>query len=207
MDVGLYPNNYYDYDDDDVALQRETEIAQTWQEAFVGRVYEDPYFPADGRSLYFDPLYPPKGALPPDSLNWCRIVNSEIAGLDAPVTIAYDVRTVLISQGALGDNHFISALRVLACEPKNIKRLIVSDRYATLGLYTVKFNKAGKWRYVHIDDRFPCRQSGRIHFCRNINPNETYAMILEKAYAKLHGTPHFTLLLSFMSNKSSKNSK
>ena len=44
-----------------------------------------------------------------------------------------------------------------------------------------------QWRYVHIDDRLPCRMSGRIHFCRNVNPNETFAMLFEKAYAKLHG--------------------
>ena len=44
-----------------------------------------------------------------------------------------------------------------------------------------------QWRYVHIDDRIPCRQSGRVHFCRNENPEETFAMLLEKAYAKLHG--------------------
>ena len=45
----------------------------------------------------------------------------------------------------------------------------------------------GKWRYIHIDDRIPCRQSGRVNFCRNQNPNEVFAMIIEKAYAKLHG--------------------
>lgn len=63
----------------------------------------------------------------------------------------------------------------------------MSSRYSDQGFYTFKFNKAGKWRYVHIDDRIPCRQSGRVHFCRNDNPNETFGMLMEKAYAKLHG--------------------
>jgi hypothetical protein len=40
-------------------------------------------------------------------------------------------------------------------------------------------------RYVHIDDRIPCRQSGRVHFSRNSDPNETFAMLIEKAYAKV----------------------
>jgi hypothetical protein len=44
-----------------------------------------------------------------------------------------------------------------------------------------------QWRYVHIDDRIACRQSGRVHFCRNHTSNETFVMLLEKAYAKLHG--------------------
>lgn len=79
------------------------------------------------------------------------------------------------------------ACLVLACDIKNIKRLLVSSRYADKGFYMLKFNKAGKWRYVHIDDRVPCRQSGRVHYSRNENPNETFAMLIEKAYAKLHG--------------------
>jgi calpain len=171
-----------------MAFQRETELAEAWRESNVGQLFSDPYFPADGRSLYFDPLHPPKGALPADSLLWCRVLGSEILGCDEPVTISEDtLQSVLISQGALGDNHFVSAMRVLACEIKNIQRLLVSDKYRDKGIYTFKFNKAGKWRYVHIDDRIPCRQSGRVHYCRNENPNETFAMLLEKAYAKLHG--------------------
>jgi hypothetical protein len=54
-------------------------------------------------------------------------------------------------------------------------------------MYTFKFFKAGRWRYVHVDDLIPCRQSGRVNFCRNVDMNETFAMLLEKAYAKLHG--------------------
>jgi hypothetical protein len=75
----------------------------------------------------------------------------------------------------------------LACYPEYIKRLFVSEKFALKGLYTLKFYKNGRWRYVHIDDRMPCRQSGTVNFCRNGNPNETFAMLIEKAYAKLHG--------------------
>jgi len=92
-----------------------------------------------------------------------------------------------IKQGALGNRYFINALRLLSCRPQLLSRLLVSEKYASQGLYTLKFNKAGKWRYVHIDDRVACRQSGAVNFCRNRNPNETFGMLLEKAYAKLHG--------------------
>ena len=94
----------------------------------------------------------------------------------------------MISQGSLGNLYFVNALRILAVHPKYVKRLIVSDKLAAShGIYTVKFYKNGKWRYVHVDDKIPCRPSGRANFCRNLNPNETFAMIIEKAYAKLHG--------------------
>ena len=63
----------------------------------------------------------------------------------------------------------------------------MSSANARFGIYTFKFYKAGAWRYVHVDDRIPCRQSGRVNFARNEDPNETFAMLIEKAYAKLHG--------------------
>jgi hypothetical protein len=53
-------------------------------------------------------------------------------------------------------------------------------------MYTVRFNKAGKWRYVHIDDRIPCDLRGQPIFARSSNPNEVWPLIIEKAYAKLH---------------------
>ena len=89
--------------------------------------------------------------------------------------------------GALGDNYFVNALRTIACRPSCIRRLIVTEEYANRGVYTFKFYKNGRWRYVHVDDGIPSRNSGRVHYCRNSDHNETFAMLLEKAYAKLHG--------------------
>jgi hypothetical protein len=40
---------------------------------------------------------------------------------------------------------------------------------------------------VHIDDRIPCDRKGRPVYARGKDVNETWVMILEKAYAKLHG--------------------
>ena len=89
--------------------------------------------------------------------------------------------------GSLGDNFLINALRTVACRPECVKRLLVTEQYANRGVYTFKFYKSGRWRYVHVDDGIPSRKSGRVHYCRNSDPNETFAMLLEKAYAKLHG--------------------
>ncbi len=47
-----------------MAMQREEDIAAVWAEANDETTpYLDPFFPADSRALYFDPLYPPKGQL------------------------------------------------------------------------------------------------------------------------------------------------
>ena len=185
LDVGLVAGNYFDYADDDVAVQREYEIMEG-----LGIQYTDPCFPPDARSLYFDPFHPPKGASPGTSFIWCRISRGEVLKCDAPIFCKRDSQSSQIIQGALGNAYLINALRLLAAvqnEGKQIMRLLVSDKYAAAGMYTFKFFKAGRWRYVHIDDLIPCRQSGRVNFCRNVDPNETFAMLLEKAYAKLHG--------------------
>ena len=42
-------------------------------------------------------------------------------------------------------------------------------------------------RYVHVDDLVPCNRAGRVHYARTFEPNETWLMLAEKAYAKLHG--------------------
>jgi len=62
----------------------------------------------------------------------------------------------------------------------------VSDANAAKGIYTFRFNKSGKFRFVHIDDRIPCNSSGNVHYSKNANPNEIWVMLIEKAYAKLH---------------------
>lgn len=183
MDQTLCPGNYFDYPDDEVALQREIEFGEG-----IIDVYIDEIFPPNAKSLYFDPLNPPKGAVPNESIKWYSICEGGMLGLEKPVLFVQDGQSSHITQGALGNNYFINALSIAACRPQFINRLIVSTRYASKGLYMFKFFKAGKWRYVHIDDHIPCRQSGKAHFCRNANPNETFAMLVEKAYAKLHGS-------------------
>lgn len=184
LDSGLASGNYFDYPDDEVAAQREYEI----MESLPGH-YLDPSFPPDARSLYFDPFHPPRGASPGNSFIWCRISKGEVLQCDAPIYCNRNAQSSQIIQGALGNSYFVNSLRLLSSQTncKQLMRLLVSEKYAAQGMYTFKFFKAGRWRYVHIDDLIPCRQSGRVNFSRNYSPNETFAMLVEKAYAKLNG--------------------
>jgi len=51
----------------------------------------------------------------------------------------------------------------------------------------VKICKGGLWVEVTIDDLFPCEPFGQPLFGKS-NNNEIWGMILEKAYAKVHGS-------------------
>lgn len=53
-------------------------------------------------------------------------------------------------------------------------------------MYRVKFCKNGVWVTVTVDDYFPCYPEGEPLFAR-AHGNELWVMLLEKAYAKLHG--------------------
>lgn len=182
MDVGLCTDNYFDFEDVDIALQREIDLMDEVEGNFT-----DSFFPPDSRSLYFDSLNPPNGCLPASCVKWQSISLGEVVNCDSPILFGDNSYTSMINQGALGNGYFVNALRLLACEPKYLKRLLVSTKFSSQGCYTWKFSKAGKWRYVNIDDRIPCTPSGKVNFCRNLNPQETFAMLIEKAYAKLHG--------------------
>jgi hypothetical protein len=182
MDQAIFPGNYFDYADDEVAIQSEIEIGEN-----LGESYLDEVFPPNTRSLYFDPLNPPKGGIPNESIKWFSICAKEVLQCDNPVFYNEDMFSCRIKQGTAGNSYMINALSLLSCQPKFINRLLVSSNYAAKGLYTFKFYKNGKWRYVHIDDFIPCSQSGKVLFARNHSLNETFAMLTEKAYAKLHG--------------------
>lgn len=91
-----------------------------------------------------------------------------------------------INQGALGDCWFLSALASLAENAGLIKRLFVTQEYNKEGIYKVKFCKNGEWIVVTVDDYIPCRANGGPMFSRGTG-NELWVMLLEKAYAKIHG--------------------
>ena len=66
--------------------------------------------------------------------------------------------------------------------------------FSSKGIYCFRFYKNFKWRYVLIDDRIPCyavyneNQTKKPIFAHCRLPNEFWVPLIEKAYAKLHGS-------------------
>ena len=91
-----------------------------------------------------------------------------------------------IKQGSLGDCYFLSCLSVLAENPKRIKQLFLQDKQNKYGVYCVKICKNGEWKEVVIDDYVPC-MNNKPYFS-NAHDNELWVILMEKAWAKLHGS-------------------
>ena len=70
----------------------------------------------------------------------------------------------------------------------------IFHNFATKGIYCFRFFKNFKWRYVLIDDRLPCNavfnenQTKKLLFAHCRQDNEFWVPLIEKAYAKLHGS-------------------
>ena len=91
-----------------------------------------------------------------------------------------------IRQGALGNCWFLASLAALAESPALVKRLFITNEYNDFGIYKLRICKNGEWVVVTIDDYIPCYYSGGPMFSSG-NGNELWVMLIEKAYAKLHG--------------------
>lgn len=95
-----------------------------------------------------------------------------------------------VEQGKLGDCYLIGAMASVAVHPDDIvERLFVDDDFHETGKVSANFYKNGEWETVTIDTRLPCDPTTKLPvFAKNRDTNELWSALLEKAYAKLHGS-------------------
>ena len=109
-----------------------------------------------------------------------------------------------VQQGALGNCWFMCSVAAVAEFPALVRSLFLEEwaerapggpSHDADGVYDLMFNKHGQWVHVRVDDYFPCRPSGGPAFSQANGP-ELWVLLLEKAYAKLHGS-YFSLRSGF----------
>ena len=123
-----------------------------------------------------------------------------------------------VAQGELGDCWFLSALSIVASGGdeflmghlnKKVLEFIETEEeinheiwnaihhgvfpsifhhYIKKGIYIMRFMKDFDFHYVITDDRLPCRANKELVFARSKSGEEFWVPLIEKAYAKLHGS-------------------
>nr|XP_009403924.1 PREDICTED: calpain-type cysteine protease ADL1 isoform X1 [Musa acuminata subsp. malaccensis] len=149
--------------------------------------FTDQDFPPNDRSLYVDPVNPPQKLqvvsewMRPTDLVKIRCISSR------PCLFSGFVNSSDVCQGRLGDCWFLSAVAVLT-EVSRISEVIITPEFNEEGIYTVRFCIQGEWVPVVVDDWIPCESPGKPAFATSRKRNELWVSVLEKAYAKLHGS-------------------
>ena len=80
----------------------------------------------------------------------------------------------------------MSVLSVLSEKPSRITSLFLTDKQNNLGVYGMRVCKNGEWKEVVVDDYIPCWKDGAAF--SKAHGNELWVILLEKAWAKLHGS-------------------
>lgn len=140
------------------------------------------------RALFHDG--PPAGHPSAEDVRWLRPAQvCEAVGAPAPALFVDSSSSSDVVQGALGDCWFLSALGVVALQPELLSRVFSRwEESPAGGKCTFVFHYEGEWRPITIDDRLPCHTNGRLLYARAATINEMWVPLVEKAYAKLHGS-------------------
>ena len=145
-----------------------------------GTLFQDPEFLPDDSAIQMED--PPEG-----EIVWKRA--SKLC--DNPQLFVDGVDRFDVNQGSCGNCWFMAALANMGDHPDLLKKVLPEDQSFEEGDYTgafhVRFWQYGEWVDVVIDDYLPTID-GNLCFNSSDDPNEMWAALVEKAYAKLHGT-------------------
>uniref|UniRef100_A0A915HUQ0 Calpain catalytic domain-containing protein n=1 Tax=Romanomermis culicivorax TaxID=13658 RepID=A0A915HUQ0_ROMCU len=142
-------------------------------------LFEDDIFPAEDSSLFYSQR-------PSKRIEWLR--PGEICQ-DPQLFVEGHSRFDVV-QGELGDCWLLAAMANLTLRDELFYRVVPPDQSFTenyAGIFHFQIWHYGKWVDVVIDDRLPTH-GGKLLYLHSPSNNEYWSALLEKAYAKLHGS-------------------
>ncbi|XP_066565887.1 calpain-10 isoform X1 [Amia ocellicauda] len=151
-----------------------------------GALFEDPDFPPEQSSLFSDCMSPI--AQFRGEMTWMR--PQDIC--QSPKLFPENPQEAHAKQGILGDCWFLCACTMLLKNQHLLDKVVPPGQlqwddpfYA--GRFTFCFWQCGRWEEVQIDDLLPCI-GAKPCFSHCRSPSAFWVALLEKAYAKLHGS-------------------
>lgn len=146
-------------------------------------LWTDLEFPPVLSSLY-DPNDKKQDAEKYNQYTWRRV--SEI--YDNPQLFVQGSDPADINQGQLGDCYFLAVLSSLCSDSEDIANLFVTKKINAAGCYMVRFFINGVETFITVDDYLPCSKPSCLPAFATSKKSEFWVSILEKAWAKLHGS-------------------
>ncbi|CAN7999694.1 unnamed protein product, partial [Ixodes hexagonus] len=144
-----------------------------------GTLFEDPEFPCTAASVWGskDHKFPIDWRRPPEI---CRHPKLFVEGASR-----FDV-----VQGSVGNCWMVASAANLTLNDELFYRVVPDDQdfdtdYA--GIFHFRIWKANRWIDVVVDDRLPT-MDGALIFMKSKAGDEFWSALLEKAYAKIHGS-------------------
>jgi len=93
-----------------------------------------------------------------------------------------------IVQGQIPNTWLFSTISTVAQLPSLIERVFINQEYNYEGVHKIKLCLGGEWEEILIDDIIPCYPLGGPIFSHNNLKHELWLPLLEKAFAKVHGS-------------------
>ncbi|XP_028967496.1 calpain-A [Galendromus occidentalis] len=158
-------------------VQNFEEIQQRCRES--GELFEDQEFLCSDEAVFGN-------APPKHRVQWLR--PSELCS--NPCMFVDGASRFDVVQGSVGNCWMVAALANLTLNDELFYRVVPNDQDFE-GKYTGAFHfriwKANRWIDVVVDDRLPTR-GGELLYMKSRSGNEFWSALLEKAYAKIHGS-------------------
>ena len=110
-----------------------------------------------------------------------------------PEFISGKIQPSDVLQGKIGNCYFLSAIAALSENDYRIKNLFPQLTVNPQGIYMARILYEGVYQEVVVDDYIPVTPQGTILYAQPAGGRQIWVMILEKCWAKLHGSYEATI--------------